>query len=71
MLFEDLSPIEISTLSQITALSLAGNLDANDLNVLGNFVSTVGDTIQLLAAQMEYLSTKSNESNGSDKSNEK
>jgi hypothetical protein len=65
MLFEDLSPVEITTLSQVTALSLAGNLDANDLNVLGNFVSTVGDLIQLLAAQMEYLSNKSNESTGS------
>jgi hypothetical protein len=65
MLFEDLSPVEITALSQVTALSLAGNLDADDLNVLGNFVSTVGDLIQLLAAQMEYLSNKSNESTGS------
>lgn len=60
MLFEDLSPVEITTLSQVTALNLAGNLDANDLKFLGEFVLTVGQMLLLLAAQKEYQSNKSN-----------
>jgi hypothetical protein len=61
MIFKDLSLVEIATLSQVTALSLAGDLGADDLDVLGNFISTVGDIIQLLAAQKQYLSNDSKE----------
>jgi hypothetical protein len=56
MLFEDFSPFELTTLAQITALILADNLDTDDINVLGNFVTSVGDLLSLIASQREYLS---------------
>lgn len=58
MLFEDLSTVEITTLSQVTALNLAGNLDANDLKLLDGFVVNVGPLLLLLSAQKEKQSNK-------------
>jgi hypothetical protein len=60
MLFEGFSPIEISTLAEFTAIILASDLNVDDLNVLGAFVTSVGDLISLIAAQKEYLETISN-----------
>lgn len=63
MLFEKLSPIEMVGIANVIALSLADNLDADDLNVLGQLFSTVGDVISLIAAQKEYLITAADKHN--------
>lgn len=58
MLFENASPGEILALANIVAIALADNMDADDLNILGGFVTVVGDMLALLAAQMEFLESQ-------------
>jgi hypothetical protein len=63
MLFEGFSPFEISALAELVAVILADDLDVDDLNVLGAFVTSVGDLISLIAAQKEYLKNISDQNN--------
>lgn len=57
-LFSNICAEELLVLATISTLIISNDLDANDLNVLGTFFSTVGDSLQLLAAQKEYLMTE-------------
>jgi hypothetical protein len=61
MLFQDASPGELLALANIVAIALADNLDADDLNVLGAFVTVVGDILSMLAAQVEINATSASE----------
>lgn len=62
-LFRNICPEELLVLSTISSIIIAGDLDSDDLNVLGAFFSTVGDSLSLIAAQREYLETKTNNDN--------
>jgi Co/Zn/Cd efflux system component len=66
MLFENASPGELLALANIVAIALADNLDADDLNVLGAFVTVVGDILAMLAAQIEIIETNAKNSNDVD-----
>lgn len=50
-----LSPEQLVILSNIIALSLAEGRSTDELNVLGQLLTTAGDTISLIANQQDFL----------------
>lgn len=50
-----LSPNELSILANIVAIILAEGRSANEVNILGNFVSAVGSLLSTIAAQQQSL----------------
>jgi hypothetical protein len=55
--FESKSPEELTILSLLLAFSVSENNDADELNVLGNWIVAVGSLILTWAAQKQYLET--------------
>ncbi|MDP4090517.1 MAG: hypothetical protein Q8930_14800 [Bacillota bacterium] len=53
--FSSFSPEELSILAESTALSIAKERTAVEINVLGNFVAAVGGLLLAIAAQMVAL----------------
>lgn len=49
----EISHIQIVIIAVILSIILADDRDAQDLNVLGEFLSSVGDLVSLMAAQKE------------------
>lgn len=52
-ILEELSPEELSLLTSAIAISLSKGRNNDELNVLGNFVSTLGSLLQMIGAQKE------------------
>lgn len=59
--FESLSPSELVVLSTLLTFLLAEDRDADELNVLGNFVVSTGGLILTWAAQMQLLKSSKND----------
>ncbi|ASW42318.1 hypothetical protein [Clostridium isatidis] len=56
MLFTDnLSPEELAILSNIIAIELSKDRTASEISVIASFLSAVGDIMEVIAAQREYL----------------
>lgn len=70
--FENLTPEDSLILTNAIVISLAKGKNANELNVLGNFIVGVGCLLLTIASQQEYLAvlqearnTNSTQNNGS------
>lgn len=50
MLFQNSNGGELLALANIVAVALADGLDAEDMEILGGFVTVVGDILSLLAS---------------------
>jgi hypothetical protein len=55
-LLYNLSPNEFALLTVVVAIALSEGLTEDELNSLGNFISTVGDVMLTIAAQQQLLS---------------
>lgn len=53
--FENLTPEEMLILTNAITISLAKDKNADELNVLGNFIVGIGCLLLTLASQQEYL----------------
>lgn len=54
--FKNLSSCELVTLASILAISIAQELDVDDINVLGNFLTALGANLLTIAASKEQNS---------------
>jgi len=54
--FGDLSPEQLVLLSTAVAIALSDGLGPEETNDLGNFLSAVGQSLQLLSAHQQLLS---------------
>ncbi|MBU5484680.1 hypothetical protein KQI86_10080 [Clostridium sp. MSJ-11] len=54
----DISPQELATLANIVAIALTEGRTADESNVLGNFIATVGALILTIAAQQQSLEAR-------------
>ena len=61
-----LEPCELVILATVFTFFLSDNLDAGELDVLGNFIVAVGGLVLTWAAQLEQQKKSSEESNCSD-----
>lgn len=52
---DNLSPEDLLLLSNTVAISLSKDKDANEINVLGNFLVGIGSLMTLIAAQQQLL----------------
>lgn len=59
--FNSLSPEELAVISLVIAVLMSENQDADKLNVLGNFIVSVGSLILTWAAQMQSQSNSNNQ----------
>ncbi len=50
-----LSPYELAILGNLIAISLSENVNADDLNVLGNLIVDIGGVMLTIAAQQQNL----------------
>lgn len=48
-----LDPNQLAKLSSFIAIVLSKNKDAGEINVLGNLITSVGDTMLVIAAQQK------------------
>lgn len=63
-MLKNISPNELAVLSNAVAIVFAADNSADENNILGNFLTTVGDIILLIAAQQQNIgSSTSNISN--------
>lgn len=53
-----LDPEQLSVLANIIAISLAKDRSSDEIDILGNLFSSVGDLLQLIAAQQENLESQ-------------
>lgn len=53
---KNLSSCELVTLASILAISIAQELDVDDINVLGNFLTALGANLLTIAASKEQNS---------------
>lgn len=63
-----LTPEQLAILSSVVAVALAKNLNADEVNILGNFVAAVGATLLLIAAKLaseQSQQQSQNQNNGS------
>lgn len=54
-LFDNIDPEQLTLFASFLAIAISEGRTADDLNVLGQFVSTLGDSIALIAAQKEFI----------------
>ncbi|MBU3102616.1 hypothetical protein [Clostridium gasigenes] len=52
---DNLSPEDLLLLSNAVAISLSKDKDANEINVLGNFLIGIGSLMTLISAQQQLL----------------
>lgn len=50
---DSLTPAQLAILSAVVAAALAQNLDVDDVNILGSFISSVGAALLTIQAKME------------------
>lgn len=52
------TPEELTLLANALAIALSKDRSADELNILGGFISSVGDLISLMASQKENLESQ-------------
>lgn len=57
-MIDNLCPNDIMILANVLAISLSEGKNADELNVLGNLIVSVGSLILTSAAQMQNISSK-------------
>ncbi|MBK1810251.1 hypothetical protein JHL18_06340 [Clostridium sp. YIM B02505] len=62
-IFDNLSPEDAVILTNAIVLALAKDKSADEINVLGNFITGVGCLLLTVAAQKQFVSTDNNNSN--------
>lgn len=62
-LIDSLDPDELALISSILAVAITKGKSAEDINVLGNFIASLGASILTIAAQEQYLSAKEEKKN--------
>lgn len=60
---KDIDPDLLAITSSLIGVLLSQGLNSNDINVLGNFLSTIGSALQTISAQMQSQESNSNPSN--------
>ncbi len=55
---EEYTPCELATLAIVLAIIIAGKLNIDQQNVIGNLVLGVGQSILIIAAQGQYVETQ-------------
>lgn len=63
---ECISPCELIVLGTVAAVAISDDMDAGELNVLGNFVVAVGGLMLTWAAQKEFTSKQDDSSDSKD-----
>jgi len=61
--FDSTSPCELIIISALSALLISDDRDSGELNVLGNFVVSIGGLILTWAAQMQLLESSQSTDN--------
>lgn len=56
--FGDLSPEQLTLLSTAVAIALSDGLSPGETNDLGNFLSAVGQSLQLMSAHQQLLGSE-------------
>lgn len=64
-----LTPAQLAILSSVVAVALSQNLNADEINILGNFVTAVGATLLIIAAKMASDESQQQSQNQNNKSN--
>lgn len=67
--FENLTPEDMVILTNAIVISIAKDRNANELNVLGNFVVGIGCLLLTIASQQEYLTVLQEARNSNSKQN--
>jgi hypothetical protein len=55
-LLYNINPNEFALLTAVVAIAISEGLSAEEINSLGNFITTVGDVMLTIAAQQQLLS---------------
>lgn len=61
--FDSTNPCELIIISSLATFLIADDRDAGELNVLGNFIVSIGGLILTWAAQMQLLESSQSASN--------
>lgn len=61
--FANITPNELAIVSTAVAIAISEGMDADDLNVIGNFLETVATNILTIAAQKEYIQKSQEDQN--------
>lgn len=62
-LFDDIDPEQLTLFASFLAVAISEGRTASELNILGEFLSTLGDSVSLIAAQKEFLISLQEEKN--------
>lgn len=68
--FDSIDPCELAALGSAIAIGLSENMNADELNVVGNLVVEIGSIMLTIAAQkqnLEAIQNKQNEINNAKK----
>jgi len=52
---EEYTPCELATLATTLGIIIAGKFNADENNVVGNFLQSIGQTVTVIAAQVNNL----------------
>ena len=61
---EEYTPYELATLATALGVIIAKQLNANQQNVVGNFIEAVGQSILTIAAQIQNIQSQSQDQSG-------
>ena len=67
---DNLSPEDLLILTNVIAVSLSESKTTIEINVIGNFVESIGCLMLTIAAQQEYLNTLQENNNTNNNSNQ-
>ncbi|GLC29518.1 DUF6774 domain-containing protein [Clostridium omnivorum] len=63
LFFDDIEPEQLTLFASFLAVAISEGRTAGELNILGEFLSTLGDSVSLIAAQKEFLISIQEEKN--------
>ncbi|MDD3224977.1 MAG: hypothetical protein PHX70_09825 [Clostridium sp.] len=55
---DNFSPNELALIASVVAIIISDGKSADDLNVLGIIISSIGSNISLIAAQRQFIQSK-------------
>ena len=61
---EEYTPCELATLATVIGVLIAAKLNANEQNVIGNFLTGVAQTVLIIASQNQNLQTQEEDQSG-------
>lgn len=62
-IIDSLDPDELAIISSIVAVAITKGKSAEDINVIGNFIASLGAAVLTIAAQEQYLNAKEEKRN--------